>query len=189
VIFVRRIVVMKATKLPAFVFAIALIAVPASQFAFAAPAPAPQADSGNLYREVMDHKGTQWKTAPDTAIPNDVCTMFQACAGPARAAVLTLTEGGQKVQRGLFLSPTGTKGQDAMILYRQTAGDRYFFLVGSDGSLQKAAYVGIGGNSWILMANSLAQPTFAKDKQAWHTWVSKPAPAPAAPKPAAGDSQ
>jgi hypothetical protein len=172
---------MKTTKLRAFVFALAMIALPASLRLWAAP----QAD--NLYKEVMDHKGIQWKTAPDAAIPTDICTMMQACAGQAKVAVLTLTEGGQKVIRGLFLSPTNKKGQDAMILYRQTPGDRYFFLVGPDGSLQKTAYVGIGGQSWIVMSNTVAQPTFAKDKAAWHTWISKPAPAAAAAKPAGGD--
>lgn len=180
---------MKPSRFPAFVFAAVLIALPVSQFAWAAPAPTPQ-DSGNIYKEIMDHKTIQWKTAPDAAIPPDVCTMMQACAAQGKVAVLTLTEGGQKVIRGLFLSPTNTKGQDAMIFYRQTPGDRYFFLVGPDGSLQKTAYVGIGGQSWILMSNTLAQPTFAKDKAAWHTWVSKPAAAAApAPKPAGGDAQ
>jgi hypothetical protein len=173
---------MKALRPPAFVFALVLTALSLSQSVLAAP----QAD--NLYKEIMDHKGAiQWKTAPDTAIPNDVCTMLNACAGPSKVAVLTLTEGGVKIQRGLFLSPTTDKSHpEALILYRKTSGDAYWFLVGPDGSLQKTAYAQIGGQSWIPMANSLAQPTFAKDKAAWHTWVSKPA-ATAAAKPAAGD--
>jgi hypothetical protein len=177
---------MKATRLPAFIFGLALTILPVSLRVWAAPAP-PQADV-NLYKEVMDHKGAiQWKTAPDTAIPNDVCTTMNACASAAKVAVLTLTEGGQKIQRGLFLSPTNDKAHpEAMILYRKTSGDAYFFLVGPDGNLQKADYAQLGGNSWVLMSNSLAQPTFAKDKAAWHTWVSKPAPA--AAKPAGGDA-
>jgi hypothetical protein len=173
----------KAIKLQAFVFALVLIALPVSLRVWAAP----QAD--NLYKEVMDHKGAiQWKTAKDTSIPNDVCTMFNACASTAKVAVLTLTEGGQKIQRGLFLSPTSDKSHpEALILFRQTSGDAYFFLVGPDGNLSKTAYIEVTGKSWIPMSNSLAQPTFAKDKAAWHAWVSKPAPAAAAAKPAGGD--
>ncbi len=132
---------MKPSRFPAFVFAAVLIALPLSQFVWGGSGPAPQ-DSGNLYKEVMDHKSIQWKTAPDAAIPSDICTMMQACAGPAKVAVLTLTEGGQKITRGLFLSPTSDKAHpEAVILFRQTSGDAYFFLVGPDGNLQKTAYV------------------------------------------------
>jgi hypothetical protein len=179
---------MKAPKFLAFIFALTLIVLPASLRVGAAPAAAPQ-DSTNLYKEIMDHKTSiQWKTAKDTSIPTDVCTMFNACASVAKVAVLTLTEGGQKIQRGLFLSPTGDKARpEALILFRQTSGDAYFFLVGPDGSLQKTAYIEVTGKSWIPMSNTLAQSTFAKDKAAWHTWVSKPAAAakPAADAPAA----
>lgn len=174
---------MKTIKLQAFVFALVLVTSLASLRLWAAP------QGENLYKEVMDHKGAiQWKTAKDTSIPNDVCTMFNACAGTAKVAVLTLTEGGQRIQRGLFLSPTSDKAHpEAMILFRQTSGDAYFFLVGPDGNLAKTAYIEVTGKSWIPMANSLAQPTFAKDKAAWHAWVSKPAPA--AAKPAGGDAK
>jgi hypothetical protein len=112
--------------------------------------------------------------------------MFSACAGTSKLAVLpAVTEGGTKVQRGLFLSPTNDK-KEAMILEHRTSGDVYFFLLGADGNIQKTAYIGIGGKSWVPMSNTLSQPIFAKDKPAWHTWVSKPAAAPAAAeKPAA----
>lgn len=150
---------------------------------------APQAD--NLYKDIMDKKGSiQWKTAPDNAIPSDVCTIVQACAGTAKVAVLPAsTEGGQKLERGLFLSPTGDKTHpEALILEHYTAANTYYFLLGSDGNLQKTAFFQFGAKSWVAMANSLGKATFDKDKTAWVAWVTKPAAAPAAAaKPAASN--
>ncbi len=182
---------MKPSRFPALVFAAVLIALPVSQFVGAAPVPAPQ-DSGNLYKEIMDHKTIQWKTAPDAAIPPDVCTMMQACAAPAKVAVLTLTEGGQKNYPRTFSQPYGSaKGQTLARFFTVKALEiGISFWWAQTETFKKRPMSPSARNSWILMSNTLAQPTFAKDKAAWHAWVSKPAPtaAPAA-KPAGGDAQ
>jgi hypothetical protein len=144
----------------------------------------------NLFKEVMAKKDTiVWKNAPDTLIPAPVCTLLQVCAGnPDRfIALAPVTEGGQKVARGLFLTKDAKRSETVMMLYQ--ALDVYFFLVSPDGTLQKAAYHQAGATSWLPIANSLAQPAFDKDKKIWHDRIAQlggaPAPAAAAPaKPA-----
>ena len=130
----------------------------------------------NLYKEVMAKKETiVWKPAPETLIPAPVCNLLQVCAGnPDKVIVLpTATEGGQKVARGLILTKMqDAKHTDAVVMLSQSL-DIYFFLVGPDGSLQKAAYHQGGANSWLAMSNSLAKPVFDKDNKAWHDRVAQ----------------
>jgi hypothetical protein len=137
----------------------------------------------NVYKEIADKKeAVQWRNAPDTAIPPDVCTIFQGCNGATKLVALPpATEGGGKVGRGLFWNPANAK--QPMILEHQTYGDIYFFLMSPDGTLLKTAYRETG-KGWVPMGTSLGQPTFDKDKQAWHAWIIKLGPAQAA-KPAA----
>jgi hypothetical protein len=142
---------------------------------------APQAQV-NVFKEIADKKeAVQWRNAPDTAIPPDVCSMFQACNGTMKFVTLPLaTEGGTKVGRGVFWNPANAK--QAMVLEHQTYSDVYFFLMSPDGTLLKTAYHETG-KAWVPMGNSLSQPTFNKDKDAWHAWITKLSSAPAA-KPA-----
>jgi hypothetical protein len=140
-----------------------------------ATAATPQAASANLVKEVNDHKDAiQWRNAPDTAIPPDVCSIFQACTAPFKFVTLpAATEGGQKIGRGLFWIPAGPKQKaDVIILEHQTYSDVYFFLLSPDGKLAKAAYRA-PGKAWVPMGNGLAQPTFDKSLKAFQTWVSK----------------
>lgn len=145
-----------------------------------------QAKPTNLFKEVEDHKAKiVWKNAPANAIPEDVCTILQACGAPPEKliALPKATEGGLPVARGMFLSHTSdAKKADMVILLRQTPTDAYFFAVGPDGELQKAAYW-TTGKSWVQMGTALSKPTFEKDKQMWLDQVAKisaGAPAPAA---------
>ena len=150
-----------------------------------------QAAQGNLFKEVVDHKAKiVWKNAPATAIPQDVCTILQACAaGPDKLIALPkVTEAGKQVARGLFLSHTNdAKKADMVILLRQTPTDAYFFSVAPDGSIQKAAYW-TTGKPWVQMGAALSKPVFDKDKQIWLQQVGKLGSGPAT-APAAADSQ
>src|SRR5690349_3414390 len=125
---------MTAVRIRGVILALAITLLGAGfQRAIAAPAPpqAPKA-SFNLAKEVSDKKGSiQWKTAPSDAIPGDVCRMLTVCAGSSKIAVLPpVTEGSQKIQRALFLSPTGDKQRpEALVLERRTNGEVYFWLV------------------------------------------------------------
>jgi len=134
--------------------------------------------SGNFVKDVMDHKGEiQWITYKTPTLPDDVCTMLSTCTGPAAkvAALPPATIRGRKVGRALFL--TEVKKQPAIILEHQIPNSAvYFFQLGSDGSLQKTAYLE-EGKSFIVIANSLAQPIFQADMKDWQAWVAKPAPA------------
>lgn len=153
-----------------------------SAILFSLPGVARAQTQPNVYKEIADKKeAVQWRNAPDTAIPPDVCTMFQGCNGATKLVALpAATEGGTKVGRGLFWNPANAK--QPMILEHQTYGDVYFFLMSPDGALLKTAYHETG-KSWVPMGSSLADPTFNKDKQAWHAWIIKLGSAPAA-KPA-----
>ena len=141
------------------------------------------AQQANLYKEVMAKKDTiVWKPAPATLMPAPVCNILQACAGnPDKVIALPVaTENGQRVARGLILTKLqDAKHTDAVVMLDQSL-DIYFFLVGPDGSLQKAAYHQGGSTSWLAMANSLAQPVFAKDAKIWHDRVGQLGGAPAA---------
>jgi hypothetical protein len=133
--------------------------------------------SGNFLKDVMDHKGEiQWITYKTPTLPDDVCTLLSACTGPAAkvAALPVATIHGRKVGRALFL--TEVKKQAAIVLEHQTLSETYFFQLGADGSLQKTAYLE-PGKSYLLIANSLAQPIFQADMKDWQTWIVKPAPA------------
>ena len=147
-----------------------------------------QAKPTNLFKEVVDRKGKiVWKNAPANAIPQDVCTILQACAGaPDKLIALPkVTEAGKQVARGLFLSRTNdAKKADIIILLRQTPVDAYFFALAPDGTLQKAAYW-VTGKPWVPMGVVLSRPIFEKDKQVWLDHMPKLSAAPAA----ASDSQ
>jgi hypothetical protein len=150
----------------------------------AAKGPAPAAQPFNVTKDILDHKDTlNWKPAPDSAIPADVCYMFQVCVGATKVIALpAATEGGTKVARGVFLTQDA-KHADVLILERQTSADVYFFLLSPQGTLVKTAYAAVTGKSWLPMGMSLAQPTFDKDKVVWHTWASKLSTAAAEKKP------
>ncbi len=146
---------------------------------FALPSVAGAQAQPNVYKEIAEKKeAVQWRNAPETAVPQDVCTMLQACNGAMKVVALPpATEGGTKVGRGLFWNPANPK--QPMLLEHQTYGDVYFFLMSPDGSLLKTAYDETG-KAWVPMGTSLAEPTFNKDKQAWHAWITKLGSAPAA---------
>lgn len=150
---------------------------------FAAPQPMAMAgqaakQSGgayNLYKEVSAGKGKiVWRKAPANAIPDSVCALLEVCAGETKLIVLPpATEGGQKVGRGMFLTRArGAKGADAVVLERQTLTEIYFMLVSPNGGLEKAAYRELG-KQWLVIANSLARPTFNKEKKIWHDHLVK----------------
>jgi hypothetical protein len=128
----------------------------------------------NFVKQVTAHQGdVTWITYKTPTLPGDVCTLLSACSGPA-AKVVALppaTIGGRKVGRALFL--TQVKNQPAIILAHQVPGSEiYYFLLGPDGSLQKTAYLE-QGKSYIVIANSLAQPKFQVDMKDWQTWAQK----------------
>jgi hypothetical protein len=134
--------------------------------------------AGNFVKDVMDHKGDiQWITYKTPTLPDDVCTLLSACTGAAAkvAALPPATIHGRKVGRALFL--TEVKKQQTIILEHQVPGSEvYFFQLGPDGSLQKTAYLETG-KTFLIIANSLAQPIFQADMKDWQAWVAKPAPA------------
>jgi len=136
----------------------------------------PVAAQSNFVKEVMDHKGEiTWITYKTPTLPEDVCNLLSACTGPAAkvAALPPSTIHGRKVGRALFL--TEVKNKPAIILEHQVPGSEvYFFLLGPDGSLQKTAYLE-EGKSFLIIANSLAQPIFQEDMKDWQAWVTKPA--------------
>jgi hypothetical protein len=138
------------------------------------PASAPS----DLFKEVLDHKAQiPWKPAPLLGIPSEVCQLFKVCedkGAPKLATLPRVTEGGQPVGRGLFLSGSkDPKNPDAVILEHQTVSELYFFLVAPDGSLQKVAYLQQGSTQWLPIASSLARPVFEKDRNDWHDWIMK----------------
>jgi hypothetical protein len=143
-----------------------------------------QTTPANLFKEVVDRKTRiVWKNAPQGAIPPDVCTLLQACAGaPDKLIALpSVTEAGRRVVRGLFLSRSNdARKADMVVLARQTPIDYYFFALAPDGTLLKAAYW-TAGKTWVQIGNSLARPTFDKDKQIWLEHLTKMAAAPAPP--------
>jgi len=173
-----------------FPYALFLLALPVA-LGVAVQAVAAQSGAApyNLYKEVMAKKDTiVWKDAPGK-IPAQVCNLIQVCAGnPDKVIALpTATEGGKPVVRGLFLTKAqDAKNSDAIVMLDQSL-DIYFFLVSPDGTLQKAAYHQSGAPSWLLIANSLAQPAFDKDKKVWHDRVAQLGGA--APKPAGTAAQ
>jgi hypothetical protein len=133
--------------------------------------------NGNFLKEVMDHQGQiTWITYKTPTLPDDVCTLLSACSGPpAKVAALPVaTIHGRKTGRALFL--TQVKKQTAIILEHQTLSETYFFQLGPDGSLQKTAYLE-PGKTYLVIANSLAQPIFQADMKDWQAWVEKPAAA------------
>jgi hypothetical protein len=133
--------------------------------------------SGNFVKDVMSHQGDiQWITYKTPTLPDDVCTLLSACTGPAAkvAALPPATIRGRKVGRALFL--TEVKKQPTIILEHQIPNSEvYFFQLGPDGSLQKTAYYE-QGKTFLVIANSLAQPIFQADMKDWQTWVAKPGP-------------
>jgi len=136
----------------------------------------------NLAKEVSDKKGAiVWKDAPADAMPREVCTILAACGAQNKLIALPpATEGGQKVGRGMFLSKSRDGKSDLIILLRQTYNDKYFYLLGPDGNVQKAAFIQLGAKSWSPIAVALVQPTFDKEKKVWHDHVLKLGAAPPA---------
>jgi hypothetical protein len=135
-----------------------------------------QAKPTNLFKEVMDRKEKiVWKNAPANAIPHDVCVLLQACAGaPDKVIALPkVTEGTKQVERGLFLSRTNdAQKADVVIMLHKTPVDAYFFTVGPNGAVQKAAYWATG-KPWVAMGAAISRPVSDKDKQVWLDHVAK----------------
>jgi len=135
-----------------------------------------QAKPTNLFKEVMDRKEKiVWKNAPANAIPHDVCVILQACAGaPDKLIALPkVTEAGKQVARGLFWSRTNdAQKADVVIILRQTPVDAYFFSLGPDGAVQKAAYWA-NGKPWVPMGAAISRSISEKDKQVWLDHVAK----------------
>ena len=155
-------------------------------FASALPVALAAQATFNLFKEVSDKKAAiVWKDAPADALPSAVCNILAACNGSIKLIALPpATENGQKVGRALFIAEDAKKSM-TLILERQTGADVYFFLVGPDGNLQKAAYLDLGkaARQWVSMGSSLGKPQFDKDKVIWHDRVQKlGAPAAAAPE-------
>jgi hypothetical protein len=144
--------------------------------------PAAPAGQINVVKDIMDHKDTlNWKPAPN-GIPGDVCSLLQVCNGTTKVIALPrATEGAQQVLRGVFLTQDDKKA-DVLVLERDTAADRYYFLVTPQGTLAKAAYAQVNSRSWIPVGMALAGPVFDKDKVVWHNWASKLGTAAAADK-------
>lgn len=138
--------------------------------------------SGNLYDEVMSHKDKiEWRAAKAGLLPDDVCTLLQTCTGGGEMKFYTLppaTIGGHQVGRAIFM--TQTKGKDAYVLEHQTHSEAYYFLLSPDGNFQKAVYLE-PGKPFVVIANELAAPTFARDKKDWLEAVSKAGSKSAAP--------
>lgn len=158
--------------------ALFLLAVPAVLGLAGIVVSAQQVD---LYKDVMAKKDAiVWKNAPDNFIPPPVCSLLQVCGGnPDKFIALpTATENGQRVGRGLILTKDA-KGTPTVMMLDQSL-DIYFMVVGPDGSLQKVAYHQAGSPSWVLMASSLAQPVFNKDKKLWHDRIEQLGGAPTA---------
>jgi hypothetical protein len=158
-----------------FLFSFSIVtAIVAGQAKPASPAGGPI----NIYKDVMDHKAQiQWRPAPLLGIPSDVCQLFRVCedkGAPKLTMLPRLTEGGQPIGRGLFLTGSkDPKNPDAVVVEHQTVSELYFFLVAPDGSLQKAAYLQQGSTQWLPIASSLAKPVFEKDAKDWHDWIMK----------------
>jgi hypothetical protein len=131
------------------------------------------ADSGNLYQAISSHKDKiEWRAVKAGLLPADVCTLLQTCTG-GDAKFYTLppaTVGGRQVGRAIFF--THTKDKDAFIVEHQTHSEAYYFLLSPDGDFQKAVYLE-PGKPFVVIANSLASPTFARDKKDWLEWASK----------------
>jgi hypothetical protein len=135
-----------------------------------------QAKPTNLFKEVMDRKEKiVWKNAPANAIPHDVCVLLQACAGaPDKLIALPkVTEGSKQVARGLFWSRTNdAQKAEVVIMLHQTPVDAYFFIVGQNGAVQKAAYWA-AGKPWVAMGAAISRPISDKDRQIWLDHVAK----------------
>lgn len=141
---------------------------------FCVPFSAPVQAAGNFVKQVLDHEASvTWITYKTPTLPDDVCTALSVCSGPEAkvAALPPATIGGRKVGRALFL--THAKNQPAIVLEHQVPGrEVYFFLLGPDGSLKQTAYLE-EGKSFLVIANSLAQPVFNADMKDWSAWADK----------------
>ena len=142
----------------------------------------PEPAAGGSYNLSQGSSGKKGHYRLEGIVPApQVCTILGACGGATKVIALpAATEGGTKVTRGLFVSPSADKKSDMVILERQTYNDNYFYLVSADGNLQKAAFVQLGSKAWSPVAVSLVQPQFDKEKQIWHDHVAKLGAAPAA---------
>lgn len=161
---------MTRTNSPQFRSHAAILLVAAFSLLLAAQTKA----AGDFVKQVLDHQATvTWITYKTPTLPDDVCTDFSVCSGPAAkvAALPPATIGGHKVGRALFL--TQMKNQPAIVLEHQVPGrEAYFFLLGPDSSLKKTVYLE-EGKAYLLIANSLAQPIFNADMKDWSAWADK----------------
>jgi hypothetical protein len=149
-------------------------------------ADANQAPAGiNLFQDVESHKGAlNWIAAPAENYPDEACSVLDACSSdgskPKVHVLAMATIDGKRVGRAVYLvKQKDPKNPEAVVFEHQTAGQTYFFRVGPDGSVTKTAMLQ-RGSSWLLVANSLGAPVFAKDAGDWHADLAKPAAAKAA---------
>src|SRR3954452_21096739 len=134
-----------------------------------------QAKPANLFEEVQDRKAKiVWTNAPANLIPGDVANILGCVpAGDKYIAAPKATDGGKTVARALILSHDAKKG-DLIVLRHDEPTDYYFFSVGPDGAVQKAAYYQKGSTKgWIPMGAAMSKSISDKDKQAWLERVEK----------------
>jgi hypothetical protein len=144
-----------------------------------------QAPAGvNLFQDVESHKATvNWMTAPADNYPDDACIVIDTCSSdgskPKVFVMPMVTIDGKKVGRAVCLvKQKDPKNPEAVVFEHQTAGQTFFFRVGADGNVSKTAMLQ-RGSSWLLVANQLGAPVFAKDAGDWHAALAKPAAKPA----------
>src|SRR5262249_24811415 len=110
-----------------------------------------QAKPTNLFKEASDRKGKiVWTNAPATMVPAEVCAVLSCVtSGNKFIARPKVTEAGKPVARALILSQDAKKA-DVFLLLHQSPSEAYFFSLGPDGAVQKAAYW-VTGKPWVAM--------------------------------------
>ncbi len=142
-----------------------------------------QAKPTNLFKEIQDRKAKiVWSNAPATLIPADVCNILGCVpSGDKFIKAPTSTEGGKQIARALILSHDAKKG-DLVIMRHDEPTDFYFFSVGPDGAVQKAAYFQKGSaKGWLPMGVAISKSISDKDKQVWLDRLEKISTSNAAP--------
>jgi hypothetical protein len=170
----------------AFTFAAAAALASGCFFLANSSAVANQAPAGiNLFQDVESHKaGLNWIVAPGDNYPDEACSVLDTCSSdgskPKVHVLAMATIDGKHVGRAVYLvKQKDPKNPEAVVFEHQTAGQTYFFRVAPDGSVAKTAMLQ-RGSSWLLVANSLGAPVFAKDAPDWHADLTKSAAAKAA---------
>lgn len=144
-----------------------------------------QAPAGvNVFQDVESHKGSlNWVSAPAENYPSEACGVIDSCSSdgsnPKVHVMTTATIDGKRTARAVYLvKQKDPKNPEAVVLEHQTASQTFFFRVNPDGSLGKTALMQ-RGSSWLLVANQLGGPTFAKDAADLHAELTKAGAKPA----------